>query len=120
MTNPMRNAVARIIEPRSWAVLGLCDTLAHKNRRTSSLRKAEKILAALSAEWCPPAQAIEQAKSALLTFALYYQVNDCKDMRPDEALEVSVRDLKEAFDAFRALMEPAPSSSDNHPSAEKA
>lgn len=59
------------------------------------LRRAR---AALSAEWCPPAQAIEQAK---------------------EALEVSVRDLKEAFDAFRALMEPAPSSSDNHPSALK-
>ena len=38
--------VARVLEPQAWLALGLCDTLAYKNRRTSSLRKAQAALAA--------------------------------------------------------------------------
>lgn len=40
--------LARILEPQAWAALGIGDTLAYKNRRTSSLRKAAAILAVLS------------------------------------------------------------------------
>jgi hypothetical protein len=40
-----REAIARILEPQAWAALGIGDTLAYKNRRTSSLRKADQILA---------------------------------------------------------------------------
>lgn len=36
----MVDRVARILEPQAWAALGAGDTLAYKNRRTSSLRKA--------------------------------------------------------------------------------
>lgn len=39
--------VARVLEPQAWAALGLCDTLAYKNRRTSSLRKAKASLEAM-------------------------------------------------------------------------
>lgn len=39
--------IARILEPQAWAALGIGDTLAYKNRRTSSLRKAGVILAQL-------------------------------------------------------------------------
>lgn len=42
---PTREEIARVLEPQAWAVLGLADTLAYKNRRTSSLRKADAILA---------------------------------------------------------------------------
>jgi hypothetical protein len=48
---PDREAVARLIEPNSWKDKGkgLDDTLAHINRRTSSLRKADAILTLLPA-----------------------------------------------------------------------
>lgn len=39
--------VARIIEPQAWAALGIGDTLAYKNRRKSSLRKALAAIRAL-------------------------------------------------------------------------
>lgn len=41
--------IAHPIEPLSWAALGNGDTLAHRNRRVSSERKAARILAALTA-----------------------------------------------------------------------
>lgn len=40
-----REVIAKILEPQAWAALGIGDTLAYKNRRTSSLRKADRILA---------------------------------------------------------------------------
>lgn len=40
----MVEKIAREIEPLSWAALGAGDTLTHKERRTSSLRKAKRIL----------------------------------------------------------------------------
>jgi len=42
----MRERIAELIEPNSWKALGkgLGDSLAHENRRTSSLRKADRIL----------------------------------------------------------------------------
>lgn len=40
MAESMITRVARILEPQAWAALGTGDTLAYKNRRTSSLRKA--------------------------------------------------------------------------------
>lgn len=42
---PSREQIARVIAPLSWAALGTADTLAHRDRRTSSLRKADAILA---------------------------------------------------------------------------
>ncbi len=43
----MIEKAARILEPLAWAALGTGDTLAYKNRRTSSLRKARAVLQAL-------------------------------------------------------------------------
>ena len=43
----MVERVARVLEPQAWAALGLCDTLAYKNRRTSSLRKARAAIEAM-------------------------------------------------------------------------
>jgi len=40
----MLERLARTLEPRAWAALDFGDTLAFKNRRTSSLRKARAIL----------------------------------------------------------------------------
>lgn len=40
--------IARAIETQAWAALGVGDTLAYKNRRVSSERKAANILAALT------------------------------------------------------------------------
>ncbi len=40
----MVEKVARRLEPQAWAALGTGDTLAYKNRRTSSLRKARAVL----------------------------------------------------------------------------
>lgn len=40
-------AIARVLEPQAWAALGHADTLAYKNRRTSSLRKARAALMAI-------------------------------------------------------------------------
>lgn len=42
-----REDVARVLEPQAWAAVGVADTLAYLNRRTSSLRKADRILALL-------------------------------------------------------------------------
>jgi hypothetical protein len=39
--------IARVLEPQAWAALGTGDTLAYKNRRTSSLRKARAALEAI-------------------------------------------------------------------------
>lgn len=49
MTNPtsMVEKVARALAPLSWAALGLADTLAHKNRRTASIRHARAAILAL-------------------------------------------------------------------------
>jgi len=52
MTRPsesLREIIAQKLEPQAWRALGLCDTLAYKNRRTSSLRKADAALAAIEA-----------------------------------------------------------------------
>jgi hypothetical protein len=43
----MVERVARILEPQAWAALGLCDTIAYQNRRTSSLRKARAAIQAM-------------------------------------------------------------------------
>lgn len=40
----MVERVARVLEPQAWAALGIGDTLAYKNRRTSSLRKARAVI----------------------------------------------------------------------------
>ncbi len=37
----MIERIARKLEPQAWAALGIKDTLAYKNRRKSSLRKAK-------------------------------------------------------------------------------
>lgn len=47
MTDDIVERVARVLEPQAWAALGLCDTLAYKNRRTSSLRKARAAIEAM-------------------------------------------------------------------------
>jgi hypothetical protein len=47
MADNMVERVARILEPQAWAALGTGDTLAYRNRRTSSLRKARAVLTAL-------------------------------------------------------------------------
>lgn len=47
MTTSMIERVARILEPQAWRALGLSDTLAYKNRRTSSLRKARAAIEAM-------------------------------------------------------------------------
>lgn len=39
--------VARILEPQAWTAIGTGDTLAYRNRRTSSLRKAKAALNAI-------------------------------------------------------------------------
>ncbi len=39
--------IARELEPQAWAALGIGDTLAYKNRRKSSLRKAERVVRAI-------------------------------------------------------------------------
>lgn len=39
--------VARALEPQAWAALGTGDTLAYKNRRVSSLRKARAAIEAI-------------------------------------------------------------------------
>lgn len=54
--------VARILEPQAWRALGLCDTLAYKNRRTSSLRKARAAIEAMR----EPDEAMNQAGERLL------------------------------------------------------
>lgn len=54
-------AVARSIAPLSWAALGLADTLAHKNRRTASLRQARAALLAACAKLKEPSEAMELA-----------------------------------------------------------
>lgn len=43
----MSERIARKLEPQAWAALGIGDTLAYKNRRTSSLRKAKLVLEAM-------------------------------------------------------------------------
>lgn len=43
----MVERVARALAPLSWAALGLADTLAHKNRRTASLRHARAAIEAM-------------------------------------------------------------------------
>ena len=43
----MVEKAARAIEPRAWRVSGPEDTLAQRNRRVSSLRKAKEVLKAL-------------------------------------------------------------------------
>lgn len=43
-----RAVIARQIEPQSWAALGTGDTLAYRNRRTSSDRKAIRTIQALT------------------------------------------------------------------------
>lgn len=43
----MVERVARALEPLSWAALGSGDTLVHKTRRTSSLRKARAAIEAM-------------------------------------------------------------------------
>lgn len=40
----IRERIARRLEPKAWAALGTGDSLAHRNRRTSSLRKADAVL----------------------------------------------------------------------------
>jgi hypothetical protein len=43
----MVERVARALAPLSWRALGLCDTLAHKNRRKASLRHARAAIEAM-------------------------------------------------------------------------
>lgn len=43
----MIERVARTLEPQAWRALGIGDTLAYKNRRTSSLRKARAAIEAM-------------------------------------------------------------------------
>jgi hypothetical protein len=40
----MVERIAHILEPQAWVALGAGDTLAYKNRRTSSIRKAIAVL----------------------------------------------------------------------------
>ena len=44
-----REVIAKQIEPQAWAALGIGDTIAYRNRRVSSERKADRIIAALNA-----------------------------------------------------------------------
>lgn len=53
----MKERIARLLEPNSWAAIGLADTLMHKNRRTWSLQKAGYILDELR----DPTEAMEEA-----------------------------------------------------------
>lgn len=43
----MIERVARVLEPQAWVALAIGDTLAYKNRRTSSLRKARAAIQAM-------------------------------------------------------------------------
>lgn len=44
-----RDVIRQLIEPQAWAALIGRDTLAYRNRRTSSERKADTIIKALTA-----------------------------------------------------------------------
>ena len=44
-----RDVIAKQIELQAWAALGIGDTIAYRNRRVSSERKADRIIAALNA-----------------------------------------------------------------------
>lgn len=50
LVSGLREQVARILEPQAWDVDGILgkDSIAYGNRRTSSLRKADKILELIS------------------------------------------------------------------------
>lgn len=61
MSESMVERVARILEPQAWRALGLADTLAYANRRTSSLRKAR---AAIEAMRDPTDSMVDAALSA--------------------------------------------------------
>ena len=52
----MIERVARVLEPLSWAALGTGDTLAFKNRRTSSLWKARRVIEPMR---CPTEEMID-------------------------------------------------------------
>lgn len=43
----MIERVAHQLEPQAWAALGTVDTLAYKNRRVSSIRKARNVIEAM-------------------------------------------------------------------------
>ena len=60
-----------------------------------------------------PGSGETKAHNAELTllkrFAWYYQINDCQERQPDDALEVPISDLREALDLVKAAgVDPAP------------
>lgn len=59
--------IARVLEPQAWAALGMCDTLAYKNRRESSLRKADRVIAATQAAPIADAEVEAVARAIYLT-----------------------------------------------------
>lgn len=58
--------VARVLEPQAWAALGAGDTLAYKNRRTSSLRKARAAIEAMREPSAPMVQAGATSEDAVV------------------------------------------------------
>lgn len=60
----MIEKVARLLEPQAWAALGPRDTLAYRNRRTSSLRKARAVIEVMRE---PTVEMLRAADAVILT-----------------------------------------------------
>jgi hypothetical protein len=50
------------------------------------------------ADSCAKDAEIERLRAALNPFGYFYQLNDCQDKKPDDALEVPISDLRRAFE----------------------
>jgi len=56
-------------------------------------------------DYCMPlrneaAQEIAKLRAALAPFSRYYELNDCHERDPEDALEVPIRDLQAAWSAL--------------------
>lgn len=84
---PMLERVARVIEPQAWAALGTGDTLAYKNRRTSSLRKARAAIE----QMCKPSDAFLEA--------CHERVHAARFIKPNESYPVLLSHLRSIVEA---------------------
>lgn len=75
MAGSMIERVARVLEPQAWTVAGEADSIAYRNRRTASLRKAraaieamrEPTAASVSAGALIPIQTFEGPEATVLS-----------------------------------------------------
>lgn len=88
-------------QPGEKVVENCVDLSGAKQPAPRSSMDDEEADAAVAAEY---ALAHRTAIEALQPFALYYEINDCKDRRDDDALEVPIGDLRAAYEAYRDLL----------------